>query len=161
MINDKELFEALMNGADPEKMANDFAAMLNAAIDKKKAEDARIQKEKAEAEAKRSAQVTREFDATIVLNNLKGYVQKYYPETKEFSALTPTDLDAIIEGVIDSSKMTQKLTNSLDELFSELGKVFGDANKNIDKSVKTNPMANCHGEVKSDPLFDFLRKNGL
>ncbi len=162
MINQNELYEALMHGADPEKMANDYAAMLNAAIDQKKAEEARIQKEK-EAAAKAKEAAAQAKAASNVLNTVKAYATKYYPQI-DLSTFTVEDLDSIFESSIKAHDTLKGLNDMFSDLFGNLSdvhdiKIGEKATPKNTATVKANASKSV--VTPRDPIEAFLRQHGL
>ena len=68
MINQKDILAALQGGADAEKLANDFAAALNAAIAEKQAADA----------AKREAETKKVSRLETILTETISFIKDYY-----------------------------------------------------------------------------------
>lgn len=83
MITQDELFKMLMAGADPEKLANDYATILNKAIDQKKAADeaaAKAEAEKAKRAEEEKQKAEEKVKATqLLLDHITAYVKTFYP----------------------------------------------------------------------------------
>lgn len=164
MINDKELFEALMNGADPEKMANDFATMLNAAIEQKRVAEAKAKAEaeaKARAEAERKAKTVQKVEDTKhMLAMVNAYLSQYYPAL-QFNELTAEQFVDVLDGV---DKEIRPLVQAIESWKTEVEKPsvrieMKTGGDNTKKYCDKND--NCKCKRAEDPIERFLREFGL
>lgn len=156
MFNQKDLYAALQNGENPEKIAQQFADALNGAIaqQKKEADEA---KAKAEAAAKKQARVAA---INRILDSVQEFIKEFYPEMynpEMLSELDATELDKAIE---QAYKETIAMMGPLQEIM-KMRKQFEAQNakpvdKPVLKTVKTATPMDADAALKA-----FLTRNGF
>jgi hypothetical protein len=146
MFDEKTILARLQNGEDAQTIANEMAAMINAAnktyADQKAAEEA---KKKAEEEAKKQLNLQKRDDLQEILDQLAVWFNAYYDV--EESVWDEIDANAVLQ-LIDS---VQEYVKAM----SDLTAVFGakkPAAKPVKKIVKT--------QSADDTLAAFLNKMG-
>ena len=145
MFTEKDILARLQNGEDAQAIANEVAAMINAAnkayADQKAAEEA---KKKAEEERKKQLTLQKKDDLQDILDQLAVWFNTYY------------DVDETVWDEIDADAVLE-LINSVQEYIkamSDLTAVFGKkpAAKPVKKIIKT--------QSADDTLNAFLNKMG-
>ena len=101
MFNMEELLTRLQNGEDATAIANEFAGMLNNAIQ----EQAKI------AEAQKIEE-TRNADAQFVVDTIMDFLNKYYPELAGTDSLDMTGADLC------------EIMDELNETLADITKLF-------------------------------------
>ena len=156
MFNQKDLYAALQNGENPEKIAQQFADALNGAIaqQKKEADEA---KAKAEAVAKKQARVAA---INSILNSVQEFVKEFYPDMYNPEMLSELDAAELDKTIEQAYKETIAMMGPLQEIM-KMRKQFEAQNaKTVDKPVlKTVATAT---PVDADAaLKAFLTRNGF
>lgn len=156
MFNQKDLYAALQNGENPEKIAQQFADALNGAIaqQKKEADEA---KAKAEAVAKKQARVAA---INSILNSVQEFVKEFYPDMYNPEMLSELDAAELDKTIEQAYKETIAMMGPLQEIM-KMRKQFEAQNaKPVDKPVlKTVATAT---PVDADAaLKAFLTRNGF
>lgn len=145
MFTEKDILARLQNGEDVQKIADEMAAMINAAnktyADQKAAEEA---KKKAEEERKKQLALQKKDDLQDILDQLAVWFNTYYDV--EESVWDEIDADAVLE-LIDS---VQEYIKAMSDLTAVFGK------KPAVKPVKTVVKT----QSADDTLNAFLNKMG-
>lgn len=139
MVDQKEILEALKNGADPEALAKQITEAFNQALEEKK----RLDKEAERSEAEKKArQVHKEQDFQEILDSLFDFFTEYYPEVELSDAFEK----------ISAADMVEQLDRAAAEIV-EMEAAFKKlrSNRELNKSAKSPDMS----------IQDFLRRNGL
>ena len=136
MFDEKTILARLQNGEDAQKIADEMAAMINAAnktyTDQKAAEEA----------AKKQNEVQKKEDLQEILDMFADWFKTYYGiETKG-----ELEADAVLE-LIDSIKEYVEALKGLETMFSM---------KNAPKIIKSNTKPKSADEQ----INDFLNKMG-
>lgn len=135
-MNMNDILTRLQNGEDAQKIANEFADMLNGAI---------AQQKQAEAD-KVAAQVQKQDELQHVLDAALDWFDTYYPEFKtETVELNAAD----IIKTIDESK------NDIVELIEAIGELAAIMEKPVVKKSNVKVMS------ADDILNNFLKSNHL
>lgn len=151
MFNMEDILARLLDGEDPEAIAEEFTDALNGAIDKQR-EDEAANKEKEELNTYLSA----------ASEALKLYVEKKYPEVDRALLAKLTDEDSLAE-------LIEGLVVALDAL-SPLLDVFAEMEEEKDKEeekpvIKINPnkSATLQGTWNNDDndIASFLKAFNL
>ena len=136
MFDEKTILARLQNGEDMQKIADEMAAMINAANktynDQKAAEEA----------AKKRNEIQKKEDLQEILDLLADWFKTYYDiETK-----SELEVDAVLE-LIDSLKEYVEALKGLETVFNM---------KNAPKIIKSNTKLKSADEQ----ISDFLSKMG-
>lgn len=153
MYTVNELLTALQNGEDPNKIANDFAAALNEAIDQKATED-----------AKAIAETDKRNRADALCELTLDFIEDYYPDIYDEEMRDQLTGTVLIDAIDSAVKEFNVIKNNLDALEALFADVF-EAHQPEEKNTSTiyNGIEPIMYQYKksADPIMDFLKKNGL
>lgn len=156
MFNQKDLYAALQNGENPEKIAQQFADALNGAItqQKKEADEA---KAKAEAAAKKQARVAA---INRILDSVQEFIKEFYPEMYNPEMLSELDAAELDKAIEQAYKETIAMMGPLQEIM-KMRKQFEAQNakpvdKPVLKTVTTATPMDADAALKA-----FLTRNGF
>lgn len=141
MFDEKTILARLQNGEDAQKIADEMAAMINAAnkayTDQKAAEEA----------AKKQNEVQKKEDLQEILDMFSDWFKTYY----DIDAKAELEADAVLE-LIDSFKEYIEALKGLESMFN----VKRDAKPIGAKIIKSNTKPKSADEQ----ISDFLNKMG-
>lgn len=161
MMTQNDILAELRNGSDPEKMANEFAAMLNAAMAEQKREEAA---KKAEAVEKERHSRMKQADMESWAAETQAMLTAYYPAfAKAFEHL-------------DTAKWIE-LFDSLEPEIQQLNDAFAELDKLFEKPAAKQPNIAANDwkvhripksrsvemsmDVSEKAINDFLKTFGL
>ena len=153
MYTKDDILAALQNGEDPTKIANDFAAMLNAAV-----------AEKEEADAKETAKVDKINRADGIVTVFLDFLEDYYPEMYDDEMRTHITGADLVEGIDQAIAEFKALKDSFGQFLDilggdpKVGTIFNGIEPMVHSEKK--PLKNKLQEGL-DPIMDFLKDNGL
>ena len=152
MFTEKDILTRLQNGEDVQKIADEMAAMINAAnktyVDQKAAEEA---KKKAEEERKKQLALQKKDDLQDILDQFAVWFNTYYDVDE--AVWDEINADAVLE-MIDSVQEYIKAMSDLTALLNKKGAVKPAVPAGA-KIIKTNVKPNA-----DETLNAFLNKMG-
>ena len=123
MFNEKDILARLQNGEDAQKIADEMAAILNAAnktyTDQKEAE------KKAAAAKKAAAQKAKKEEADAIAASINHWIKKYYG-----TDLSVATGEMLIE-IVDSTVKAVKAFENIESVFD----VKPTGKKSVDKTI--------------------------
>lgn len=155
MINQMDILAALQSGADAEKIANDFAAALNAAIAEKAKAD--LAKREAEEKAAREAELQKQKKINRMadlIDLLLDFLEDFYPDLYETGLRDAVNAEAAVRIFDEAYAEMQKMTPVLNDLNNLLQKLE-------DGGVKIEQPRSKHCGIADDPIANFLKNHNL
>ena len=116
MFNQKDLYAALQNGENPEKIAQQFADALNGAIAQKKKEEAEAEAAKKAAEAQTKARIEAIED---ILDYIADFVEEFYPDMYNPDMFEDVDAAEIDKLIMQAYKETIAMVAPLKEMMRQ------------------------------------------
>lgn len=158
MFNQKDLYAALQNGENPEKIAQQFADALNGAIAQKK------KKEEAEAEAAKkaaAAKVQARIDAiNDILDAVDEFIAEFYPDMHDPQMRADIDAVEVDKIILQAYNETVAMMGTLKEIISMKKKIDAQnkpvAEKPVLKTATTGTPMDADAALKA-----FLTRNGF
>lgn len=159
MFNQKDLYAALQNGENPEKIAQQFADALNGAIaqQKKEADEA---KAKAEAAAKAQARIAA-IDG--ILNAVQEFIKEFYPDMYDPDMRAQVKAEEIDKMIYQAYEETQAMMGPLKELMKMRQQYEAQQAKAmpVEKKPVLKTAANVTPRDADAALKAFLTRNGF
>ena len=140
------IMDALRNGGDPEKLANEFAASINQAMEDKRKED-----------EKTKSKNTQIQDTKLLVETVIAYFNQYYPDMLKDVDLSDTTYEDYIELFDTVASMKPLFDWSIKCGNGPKNHFQFNINKVKSKAEDTTTMETKH----SDPIQKFLRDNNL
>ena len=156
MFNQKDLYAALQNGENPEKIAQQFADALNGAIAQQKKEADEV-KAKAEAAAKKQARIAA---INSILDSVQKFVKEFYPDMYDPEMLSELDAAELDKTIEQAYKETIAMMGPLQEIMKMRKQFEAQTAKPVDKpALKT--VATATPQDADAALKAFLTRNGF
>ena len=158
MFNQKDLYAALQNGENPEKIAQQFADALNGAIAQKKKEEAEAEAAKKAAAAKVQARI----DAiNEILDAVDEFIAEFYPDMHDPQMRADIDAVEVDKIILQAYNETVAMMGTLKEIISMKKKIDAQnakpvAEKPVLKTAKTVTPMDADAALKA-----FLTRNGF
>lgn len=157
MFNQKDLYAALQNGENPEKIAQQFADALNGAIAMKKKEEAEAEAAKKAAAAKVQARIDAIND---ILDAVDEFIAKFYPDMHDPQMRADIDAVEVDKIILQAYNETVAMMGTLKEIISMKKKIDAQnkpvAEKPILKTATTVTPQDADAALKA-----FLTRNGF
>lgn len=157
MFNQKDLYAALQNGENPEKIAQQFADALNGAIAQKKKEEAEAEAAKKAAAAKVQARIDAIND---ILDAVDEFIAEFYPDMHDPQMRADIDAVEVDKIILQAYNETVAMMGTLKEIISMKKKIDAQnkpvAEKPILKTATTVTPQDADAALKA-----FLTRNGF
>lgn len=156
MFNQKDLYAALQNGENPEKIAQQFADALNGAIaqQKKEADEAKAQ---AEAAAKKQARVAA---INSILDSVQEFIKEFYPDMYNPEMLSELDAAELDRAIEQAYKETIAMMGPLKEILAMRKQFESQVQKPTPKPV-LKTATEVTAKDADATLKAFLTRNGF
>lgn len=156
MFNQKDLYAALQNGENPEKIAQQFADALNGAIaqQKKEADEAKAQ---AEAAAKKQARVAA---INSILDSVQEFIKEFYPDMYNPEMLSELDAAELDKAIEQAYKETIAMMGPLKEILAMRKQFESQVQKPAPKPV-LKTATEVTAKDADAALKAFLTRNGF
>jgi predicted Zn-dependent peptidase len=157
MFNQKDLYAALQNGENPEKIAQQFADALNGAIAQKKKEEAEAEAAKKAAAAKVQARIDAIND---ILDAVDEFIAEFYPDMHDPQMRADIDAVEVDKIILQAYNETVAMMGTLKEIISMKKKIDAQnkpvAEKPVLKTATTVTPKDADAALKA-----FLTRNGF
>lgn len=164
MYTKADILAALQNGEDPNKIANDFAAVLNDAIAEKEKED-----------AKAAAETDKRNRADALCELTLDFIEDYYPDIYDEGMRDQLAGELLIDAIDSAVKELNAIKNNLDALAAlfadvmeeyepkekETSTIYNGIEPMVHQSNKPVKKVKVKLQEGLDPIMSFLKDNGL
>lgn len=157
MFNQKDLYAALQNGENPEKIAQQFADALNGAIAQKKKEEAEAEAAKKAAAAKVQARIDAIND---ILDAVDEFIAEFYPDMHDPQMRADIDAVEVDKIILQAYNETVAMMGTLKEIISMKKKIDAQNKPVAEKPILKTATAVTPQDADA-ALKAFLTRNGF
>ena len=157
MFNQKDLYAALQNGENPEKIAQQFADALNGAIAQKKKEEADAEAAKKAAAAQAKARIEAIDD---ILDAIDEFIEEFYPDMYDPDMRDEIDAAEVDKIILQAYNETLAMMGPLKEIIKMKKQMEAQNAKPVSKPVIKTATTVTPQDADA-ALKAFLTRNGF